>query len=301
MSNARPANANYGAIDALIAALALPPSYRDIVDQYWRPLAKQIAERTCSQTSMLVGVNGAQGSGKSTLCSFLEVLLAEAGLRSVTLSIDDLYLPKSDRADLAKTVHPLFATRGVPGTHDAALGTKIIDQLSGGQSANIPVFDKGADDRLAETRTIQAPVDIILFEGWCVGANPQSEEALAEPINGLEGSEDLDGIWRRAVNQHLCEEYGRLFSMIDLMVMLVVEDFSVVHANRTLQERKLAKKSPGSPALMNEEQITRFCAHYERLTRHILSEMPAQADFVIPIARDQSPTSITCTFTGKTI
>lgn len=300
MSDAPHSNAPHSnAVDDTIAALALPPSYRAIVEEYWRPLAQLIAAQKRPQTAMLIGVNGAQGSGKSTLCYFLEILLEEAGFKTVTLSIDDIYLPKAERKKLADETHPLFVTRGVPGTHSAALGRSIINNLCDGRPATIPIFDKGSDDRRAETRVINGPVDIILFEGWCVGARPQTEEQLSQPVNRLESMEDLDGTWRRTVNEHLGAEYTRLFSMIDLMVMLKVEDFSVVHANRTLQERKLAEKSPHSPNLMNDAEITRFCAHYERLTRHILRDMPKWADIVIPIGPDQSPTSLVNRFANE--
>src|SRR4029078_12543327 len=121
------------AIERLIEAEGLPADYRAIVDRYWRPLSEDIAERNAG-TPLIVGINGAQGAGKSTLCKFLEVRLVEHNQIGVTLSLDDLYLPKAERQALARDVHPLLATRGVPGTHSPALGQAVIDAIRPGKS-----------------------------------------------------------------------------------------------------------------------------------------------------------------------
>ena len=279
------------AIDALIAAEELPQDYREVVEQYWRPLADDLAQRAEAKRPLVVGVNGAQGSGKSTSCRFLEVLLAERGLRTVTLSLDDLYLTRAERQALAREVHPLFATRGVPGTHDVALGAELLDAMAAGGAVALPVFDKATDDRAAGTRPVDGPVQMVLFEGWCVGAAPQLEEALAEPINRLEREEDLDGRWRYEVNRRLATDYAALFRRLDLLVMLRVEGFEAVRANRLLQEQKLARRKPGEAGVMKATALERFLMHYERLTRWMLAEMPARADMLFPIGPDQRPTA----------
>lgn len=112
------------AINQLIETEGLPADYRDIVDRHWRPLSEDIAERYAENAGgkpLVVGISGAQGSGKTTLCRFLEVLMVEHNQRAATLSIDDLYLTRAERERLGREVHPLLATRGVPGTHDPAL------------------------------------------------------------------------------------------------------------------------------------------------------------------------------------
>ena len=77
----------------------------------------------------------------------------------------------------------------------------------------VPAFDKATDDRRPESEwpTYGGALDIIIFEGWCVGALPQTEEALREPINALEQGEDREAIWRTAANSALRDEYQRLF------------------------------------------------------------------------------------------
>jgi len=277
------------AIEALIATEQLPEDYRNVVEQHWRPLADDLARRAEAKRPLIVGINGAQGSGKSTVCRFLEALLAERGLSAVTLSLDDLYLTKAERQDLARGVHPLFATRGVPGTHDVALGTALLHTLAAGEPVALPCFDKAIDDRAAETRAVEEPVDVVLFEGWCVGAAPQPEEALAEPVNRLEREEDADGTWRRAVHQRLATDYAALFARLDLLVMLRVASFEAVRANRLLQEQKLARRSPAGAGVMDEDALDWFLMHYERLTRWMLEAMPARADILFPIGADQRP------------
>ncbi|OJU60285.1 MAG: hypothetical protein BGO08_02405 [Altererythrobacter sp. 66-12] len=275
------------AIDALIETEALPRDYAAVVELAWQPLADRIASE--GKRPLVVGINGAQGSGKTTLCRFLEELLYQRRLRTVTLSLDDLYLTKAERLTLAQDEHRLFAVRGVPGTHDVALGEAILDALRAGRTTTLPRFDKAADDRAAEGKIAEGPVDVILFEGWCVGAVPQPAAALRDPINRLEADEDPDGSWRREVNRRLATDYAELFARIDLLVMLKVESFEAVRANRRLQEQKLAARDPDGAALMDDTALDRFLMHYERLTRWMLQEMPTRADVLIPIGPDQRP------------
>lgn len=240
--------------------------------------------------TLLVGINGAQGSGKSTICQFLEAILAAGfGLRCATLSIDDLYLTRTERQDLAKSVHPLFSTRGVPGTHDINFGLKLINalrELKQGEQRDLPVFDKAIDDRLPESqwRTVIGPVDIILFEGWCVGAYPQPEDELTLPVNDLERDEDRDQAWRRYVNRQLQGCYKELFSKLDLLLMLKIPGMESVAEWRGLQEKKLAATAKtGRHKIMDAAALKRFIMHYERLTCFMLAEMPSRADLVLEL------------------
>jgi D-glycerate 3-kinase len=279
------------AVNHLIESEGLPDNYREVVDSHWRPLSEDIAERYYDNPGrpLVVGINGAQGSGKSTVAKFLEVLLVEHNLRGVIVALDDLYLTRAERLALAANEHPLFATRGVPGTHDILLGETILDALRAGRPATLPRFDKASDDRSPETDLIDHPVEVILLEGWCVGAVPQPADALREPVNRLEAEEDPGGVWRREVNRRLATDYAELFARIDLLILLKVENFEAVRANRRLQEEKLALGNPGGVAIMDDTALDRFLMHYERLSRWQLQEMPARADIVIPIGADQRP------------
>lgn len=279
-------------VAALIAQHDLPPDYRTVVEDYWQPLATAIARKAAGQPALIVGINGAQGSGKSTVCAFLEVLLAARQVRAVTLSIDDLYLARAERLEVAGAVHPLFATRGVPGTHAPGLGMAIIAHIRAGRSFDMPRFDKGTDDRSPTGTRIEGPVDVLLLEGWCVGCRPQADEELLDPVNALERDEDADGVWRSVVNLWLRGDYRALFDQLDMLVMLKVAGFDAVIANRTLQEHKLRAAQPNAPGLMDDAAIGRFCQHYERLTRHMLEDLPRRADVLFDIGPDQRPMSL---------
>lgn len=279
-------------VDALIAAERLPASYAATVDRWWRPLARKIAgwHGAAGQT-LIVGINGAQGSGKSTLCRFLqEALLPECGLSAVTLSLDDLYLTLAERQRLAQDIHPLFRTRGVPGTHDAALGMAILDDLAAWRTVALPRFSKAADDRLprSEWMTHTGRVDVILFEGWCVGARAQDAASLASPVNALEAQEDADGIWRGHINALLSGPYADWFSRMDRLVMLRPPSFDNVLHNRMLQEHKLRAVSPDAAGIMDDDALRRFISHYERLTRHMFADLPSRADAVIDLDARQA-------------
>jgi D-glycerate 3-kinase len=231
-----------------------------------------------------VGIAGAQGSGKSTLAQSLALLLDSRGLKTTVLSLDDLYLPRAERERLSMAVHPLLLTRGVPGTHDVELGLQVCDAFAQGRAIRVPRFDKARDDRRPskEWAAISPPVDVVLFEGWCVGARPQSWSALIDPVNQLECEEDPHGIWRRFVNDALGGGYQTLFARVHVSVLLAAPSFDVVYRWRCEQEHKLKARVGGAASrTMTDEEVARFIAHYERLTRHILDEMPSRADIVV--------------------
>lgn len=279
-----------GWVDDLIRVEQLPDDFEPAVDRIIRPLAESIhALRASLARPAIIGISGAQGSGKSTLALFLSGWLEkELGHTTASLSLDDLYLTKAEREVLADDVHPLFATRGVPGTHDVQLGMQLLDTLTGIDGPRLvalPSFDKARDDRkpASEWRQVTAPVDVVLFEGWCVGTRAQEAHELAEPVNALEAERDADGSWRRAVNDRLASDYAELFARLDMLVMLRIPAFDQVFEWRQLQEEKLRKAAGRG---QTDTELSGFIRHFERLTRHMLMTMPSHADFVIDIDGD---------------
>jgi len=267
-----------------------------LLEQLYLPLAAVLARWCRSQSGTpVIGINGAQGTGKSTLCRLLQIVLEHGfGLRSALLAIDDCYRTRAERASLARSIHPLLATRGVPGTHDVDLLHQLLDRLTDPADHRplaLPAFDKAVDDRrpVAEWPVVTLPVDLVLFEGWCVGAVPQAEADLAEPVNRLEREEDPAGVWRRHVNRQLQKEYAPLFARLDLLIMLAAPDLESVLAWRSLQEQKLAARQPDGRSgqrIMDPPAIRRFIMHYQRLTEQMLAEMPGRADLVLSLDRD---------------
>lgn len=246
---------------------------------------------TRSSQPVVLGLCGAQGSGKSTLADALAKMLNGAGTSTAILSLDDIYKTKADRLAMAHRVHPLFATRGVPGTHDVELAQAVLDLLGRGEAAALPRFDKAADDRCPVAAWPLAPADtrVLIFEGWCVGARPEAPAALLSPVNALERDEDAQGIWRAHVNAALAGDYQALFAPIDLLVMLAAPGFDVVHRWRTQQEHALRACGNGG---MADGEIERFIRHYERLTRHILATMPGYADVTVTLDEERRPQAI---------
>jgi D-glycerate 3-kinase len=235
---------------------------------------------------LALGLCGSQGSGKSTLSAKVADALAAEGLSCAILALDDLYLPRAAREDLAR-IHPLLRTRGVPGTHDVALGLEILAGLGRPGRVAMPRFDKARDDRRprGEWDAVEAPVDVVVFEGWCVGARPQALGELAAPVNALERECDPDGVWRRWANAELAGRYQDLFARVDLLAFLAAPDFSVVAGWRREQEdalrQRLSREGRDASTTLDDPAVDRFVQHYQRLTEHMLREMPARADIVV--------------------
>ncbi|VXB89488.1 kinase [Brevundimonas sp. G8] len=232
----------------------------------------------------ILGIAGSQGSGKSTLAHDVAERFGGA-----TLSLDDVYLTKPERADLAARVHPLFATRGPPGTHDLGLLHRFVDRL-GRAGPNdltpLPRFDKLADDRAPEVDWpgVKGRPRVIVLEGWCLGATAQAELALVAPINGLEAEQDAHGLWRGAINEALTRDYAPLRARLDALILLKAPSFDAVLDWRCEQEAGLMKRGAVPPE--RRAALAVFVQHYERLTRHMI-EGGVVADLVVELDRDR--------------
>jgi len=277
-------------IDEYLRQERLPEAYRATINDALLPLSAAISRRVRqSDQLVVVGLCGSQGSGKSTASSVLCELLRQEDLPAAALSIDDFYLPRAQREELARTVHPLLRTRGVPGTHDVELAQAVIDSLATADPTPLPSFDKAVDDRRPRGQwdRFEGPARVVILEGWCVGAVPQSAAELVEPVNALERDEDADGRWRRHVNAQLAGPYRTLFDRLSPLVLLQAPSFEVVYGWRLEQEQKLRERllreSRDASGVLSDAAVFRFVSHYERLTRHILAEMPRRADHVISL------------------
>ncbi|WP_373082961.1 HAD-IIB family hydrolase [Zhongshania sp.] len=276
-----------------LAQECLPEQYRQQIHSCFIPFVDRVLPSIRAGDLRILGIHGAQGSGKSTLAAFLRwYLQREHGMTVAVVSLDDFYLRRTEREMLAKTQHPLLITRGVPGSHDVGLAKQTLAALlalTSGQSLDLPRFDKACDDRAprASWPRISGPIDLIIFEGWCMGAQACEQAALSAPVNDLEASEDSDGAWRYFVNKALAGEYQELFASIDYLLMLAAPSFDCVKAWRLEQEQKLAARVAAASALMTEADIERFIQHYERITRQCLQTLGQRADCVMTMAADR--------------
>lgn len=270
-----------------LAGVEASPALRDCYaalddgapDDY-RQLAALLVDDWLRRGVRTVGIGGGQGAGKSTLGLLLRSAGAFFGRRIEVLGIDDFYLTKAERGRRARDVHPLFATRGPPGTHAIELLLDTVAALHRPGWIAVPRFDKGIDDRAGET-VVEGPADLVVVEGWCVGAPPRPAEESSAPLNALERDADADGIWRRAIDEALAGPYADLNDALDALVFLMVPGLDAVRRWRLQQE---GERPPAQR--MTAAEVARFVAHYERITRRMVAALPDTADALVELAAD---------------
>lgn len=274
-------------LSAFIEQHKLPDEFSDTVRLHYQPLAERIlAQFKKNNTPYFVGINGCQGSGKSTLTDFLaEYLTAQHPLNVVIMSLDDFYLTGEKRQQLAENIHPLLATRGVPGTHDMATLEHVLLQLKTKKTGfSIPRFNKATDEPYPKEQwtVVDKPIDIILLEGWCWGVKPQTEEQLRSAINELELQYDAKGEWRNYVNQQLSEAYVPLYKSMDFWLALQAPSFDCVYKWRLEQEQKLQARNIdlANSKVMSPAEILNFTQYFQRLSVQSCTTIAQSADAI---------------------
>ena len=233
----------------------------------------------------IIGLSGGQGAGKSTITGILKLILKKKyGLNICVFSIDDFYKTKNERLRMSKKKHPLFITRGVPGTHDITLLNQTIRKLKQKKfrTVLIPKFDKSKDDRYRKNKwqKIKIKPDIIIFEGWCVGTTHQNNNELKRPLNLIEKKYDENLKWRKTVNNLIKKRYKNIFNKIDKLVFLKVPDFNYIIKWRWLQEQKM-KLTTKTKKTMSKTEVKEFIMFYERLTKHMIKNYSKISDLTI--------------------
>jgi D-glycerate 3-kinase len=236
--------------------------------------------------TLILGFSGGQGSGKSTSAGILKIILKKFFKRKIYISsIDDFYKTLKERKRISKKIHPLLKTRGVPGTHDVDLIKFFFNTLKKKKFKKIklPKFEKSEDDRLKKKYwyNLKKKPEIVILEGWCVGAKPQAQSAIKKSINILEKHEDKDLKWRKHVNEKLRINYKNIFSMIDYFMFIKIPSFKVVLKWRLLQEKKLKKKISVKKKTMSYKEIKRFIMFYQRITLQMIKDLSKSASVII--------------------
>jgi D-glycerate 3-kinase len=274
-------------LSAFIEQHKLPDEFSDTVRLHYQPLAERIlGQFKKHNTPYFVGINGCQGSGKSTLTDFLaEYLTTQYPLNVVVMSLDDFYLTGEKRQQLAENIHPLLATRGVPGTHDMATLEHVLLQLKAKKTGfSIPRFNKATDEPYPKEQwtVVDKPIDIILLEGWCWGVKPQTEEQLRSAINELELQYDAKGEWRNYVNQQLSEAYVPLYKNMDFWLALQAPSFDCVYKWRLEQEQKLQARNIdlANSKVMSPAEILNFTQYFQRLSVQSCTTIAQSADAI---------------------
>ena len=241
--------------------------------------------------TLFLGFSGGQGSGKTTVAKILKIILKKFFKRKIHISsIDDFYKTLEDRNKMSHEIHPLFKTRGVPGTHDINLLKRFFNIIKKKKFKKIklPKFEKAEDNRLKKKYwfNIKQKPEIVILEGWCVGATSQSNFLIKRPINILEKYEDKSLKWRKYVNEKLKKEYKKLFAMIDHFIFMKIPNFKMVFKWRLLQENKLRKKSHLNKKIMSYNEIKRFIMFYERITLQMLKDLSKSASVILLLKKN---------------
>jgi len=229
-----------------------------------------------------LAINGAQGSGKSTLSEYLKAYLESQGIATEIVSLDDFYLSKAQRAERAIQYHTLFKVRGVPGTHDTTFAIEQVKRFKNSEDFILPRFNKATDEPYSSANWLKCTnkPKVLIFEGWCLGLMPQSAAQLNRPVNNLEATKDSNWVYRDRVNQFLADDYQALFALFDKLVFLNAQSFDRVYSWRLQQEHQLINRAGTG---MSDEEVTAFIQYFERLTRWGIESLSACSDLHIKL------------------
>ena len=257
------------------------------------PICFWISKKAKKKSPLIIGLAGGQGSGKTTISSILSLILKKYfKLKVFKISIDDFYKTKKQREILSKNKHSLLLTRGVPGTHDIKIMLDFFRKIKtkNFKSLKLPKFNKANDDRYKKKHwyKLKSRPDVVIFEGWCVGAKPQSLRLLKKPINALEKAYDKSLKWRRFVNLQLKTNYKKLYSQLDSLLYLKVKNFNLLKKWRIKQEEKLWLKSKSRKNLkiMNKKEVINFMQTYQRITEQMFKDAPKYSSIIMNLNKN---------------
>ncbi len=259
-----------------------------MIKNFLIPICFWIAKKVDNKKPYFVGLAGGQGTGKTTISSIIKIILEKYfKLKVFKISIDDFYKTRKERISLSKKVHPMLLTRGVPGTHDINMMLDFFKKSKAKKFKNmkLPNFNKAIDDRFPKNKwnTINKRPDIIIFEGWCVGARAETNKTLTKSINSMEKANDHKLVWRKYVNQQLKTKYKKLYSQLNCMIYLKAKNFSLLQKWRLKQEHKLwlKTKKKGNHKIMSKGDVISFMQTYQRITQNMFKNTPKYASIIL--------------------
>ena len=259
-----------------------------MIKSFLIPLCFWISKKADKKKPYFVGLAGGQGTGKTTISSLIKIILIKYfKLKVFRISIDDFYKTRKERINLSKKIHPMLLTRGVPGTHDINMMLNFFKKSKSKKfkRLRLPTFNKAIDDRFNKKKwyDLKNKPDVIIFEGWCVGARSENSITLKKTINSMEKLEDQRQIWRKYVNQQLKTKYKNLYSQLNCLVYLKAKNFSLLQKWRLKQERKLWLKNKKNLKLkiMNRGDVINFMQTYQRITQNMFKKMPKYASITL--------------------
>ena len=259
-----------------------------MIKSFLIPLCFWISKKADKKKPYFVGLAGGQGTGKTTISSLIKIILIKYfKLKVFRISIDDFYKTRKERLSLSNRIHPMLLTRGVPGTHDIKMMLNFFRKVKSKKfkKLKLPTFNKAIDDRFKKKHwyNLNDKPDVIIFEGWCVGAKSEKNNSLKKTINSMEKAKDQKQIWRKYVNQQLKSEYKNLYSQLNCLIYLKAKNFSLLQKWRLKQERKLwlNSKRKSNLKIMNKEDVINFMQTYQRITQNMFRYMPKYASIIL--------------------
>ena len=256
-----------------------------MIKSFLIPLCFWINKKAKNKRPYFVGLAGGQGTGKTTISSLIRIILTKYfKLNVFRISIDDFYKTRKERMNLSKKVHPMLLTRGVPGTHDINVMLSFFKKVKSKKfkKLKLPTFNKAIDDRFNKKHwyELNKKPDVIIFEGWCVGAKSEKNNTLKKTINSLEKAKDQKQVWRKYVNQQLKSKYKKLYSQLNCLVYLTAKNVSLLQKWRLKQERKLWVQSKVKSKIMSRGDVLNFMQTYQRITQNMFRSMPKYASVI---------------------
>ena len=258
-----------------------------MIKSFLIPLCFWINKKSTKKRPFFVGLAGGQGTGKTTISSLIKIILTKYfKLKVFRISIDDFYKTRKERINLSKRVHPMLLTRGVPGTHDINMMLSFFKKAKSKKfkRLKLPTFNKAIDDRFSKKHwyDLKERPDVVIFEGWCVGAKSEKNNTLKKTINSMEKAKDQKQIWRKYVNQQLKLKYKNLYSQLNCLIYLRAKNFSLLQKWRLKQERKLWIKSKikSNLKIMSRGDVINFMQTYQRITQNMFRHMPKYASII---------------------
>ena len=263
------------------------------------PISFWIVKKVKKKRPYIVGLSGGQGSGKTTISSIISIILRKYfKLNVFVISIDDFYKTRKERLFLSKKVHPLLMTRGVPGTHDVNIMLDFFRRAKRKKfkSLKLPKFNKAIDNRYNKKLwySVKKRPDIIIFEGWCVGAKAEKTITLKKSINSLEKFKDKELTWRRYVNKQLQSKYKQLYDQLNCLLYINSNNFSLLRKWRIKQETKLRLKNKRSNShkIMSNKEVISFMQTYQRVTINMLKTLPKYASIILNLNNNHQIKSV---------
>ncbi|MEH1848271.1 MAG: glycerate kinase [Nostoc sp.] len=273
-----------------------PKEMLQVLWDLWLPLGMKLAShRQQLGRPLIQGILGGQGTGKTTMCKILSLILQQLGYHTLSLSLDDLYKTYSDRLVLTQQ-DPRLIWRGPPGTHDVDLGLNVLDQIRQLQNpVMVPRFDKsaygGAGDRT--TSEIVTDVDIVLFEGWFVGVRPIEPDVFDTAPPPI--ITDEDRAFARDIN-HRLHDYLPLWERLDSLILLYPIDYRCsLEWRKQAEQQMIAAGKSGMSNAEIEEFVNYFwrSLHPELFIKPLVKDATA-VDLVIEIHADHSFGEVYC-------